>query len=314
MIRTLLILLWSLVAWAPAARADAGVGVVVMGDATIQPQLAAQFEDWLRHRGTVLVPSPLPADAINSLIDCFVVEDMTCARKVVEQKSKTPQMVFVKVDLSDAKSGMRDVTITAYWFEIGVDPVAVRRECTSCTDAAMRIMTDNLMSLLAGKTRAEIGQITLTTTPAGARVVIDGTAVGLSPVTHSLSPGPHIVTISSEGHANETRSVTIERGETAAVDVQLVRAAPTRRLPLIALGLGGAMVLTGIVLYATSEEDTGEKPEYRETRALGVTLGVVGLAAAGVGAYLLLRGGDPAEGPRVAIVPGGGFIGWGTQF
>ena len=312
--RTLLILWWSLVALTPAAHADS-VGVVVTGDATIQPQLAAQLEDWLRQRGNVLVPSPLPSDAITSLLDCFVVEDLACARKVVERKSKTPHMVFAKVDLADATTGMRDVTITAYWFDPDADPVAVRRACASCTDAKVLALTDELMSSLAGKGRSEVGQITLTTTPAGARVMIDGKSVGVTPLTHSLPPGPHELTISSVGHADATRSVTIARGETAAVEVKLTRASqPRGKFPIVALGLGGAMMLTGIVLYASSEKDTGEKPEYRDTRALGLTLGVVGLAAVGVGAYMLLRSDPSAEGPTVAVVPGGATVGWGTQF
>lgn len=314
MIRTLLILL-SLGAWTPAAHADSSVGVVVTGDATIQPQLAAQLEDWLRQRGNTLVPSPLPSDAITALLDCFVVEDLACARKVVERKSKTPQIVFARVDLADATTGMRDVTITAYWFETGADPVVVRRACASCTDAAVRALTDELMTSLAGKGRSEVGQITLTTTPAGALVMIDGKAIGVTPLTHSLPPGPHALTISSVGHADATRSVTITRGETSAVEVTLARASsPRGKIPIIALGLGGAMMLTGIVLYASSEKDTGEKPEYRDTRALGLTLGVVGLAAVGVGAYMLLRSEPSAEGPTVAIVPGGAYVGWGTQF
>ena len=129
--RAIIVLVCSFVAWTASARAD--VGVVVIGDATVQPQLAAQVEDWLRQRGNVLVPSPLPSEAITALLDCFVIEDLACARKIVEQKSKSPQMVFAKVDLSDATTGMRDVTITAYWFDAAAAPVAMRRSCASCT-------------------------------------------------------------------------------------------------------------------------------------------------------------------------------------
>jgi hypothetical protein len=313
--RTLLILLLAITAWTSSARADGGVGVVVTGDATIQPQLAAQLEDWLRQRGNVLVPSPLPSEAINALIDCFVIEDLTCARKVVEQTSKSPQVVFAKVDLSDATSGMRDVTITAYWFEAGVDPIAVRRSCASCTDRAMRDLTDELMSSLAGKGRSEVGTITLSSIPAGARVAIDGAAVGVTPLSQSLPPGPHTITISLAGHTDASRSVTVTKGETATVAVALERAAPRRgKLPLVGLGLGGAVLLTGIVLYAASEEDTGEKPEYRDTKALGIGLGIGGLAVVAVSAYFLLREDRSPEGPTVAIVPGGAYVAWGRTF
>lgn len=309
--RTLLVVVCALLAWTAPARAD--VGVVVIGDATIQPQLAAQLEDWLRQRGNILVPSPLPSDAITALLDCFVIEDLACSRKIVEQKAKASQLVFAKVDLADSTSGMRDVTITAYWFETGAAPIAVRRQCAGCTDAAMRTLSDELMASLAGKGRAELGQVSLTSSPAGARVTIGGAPAGVTPLTHPLPPGEHAVTLSLPGHEDVERRVTVTQGQTAALAVDLL---PARRskLPLVALGVGGAVLLTGIVLYASSEEDTGDKPEYRDTKALGITLGIVGLAAVGVGAYFLLTGNTAAEGPTVAVVPGGATVGWGTQF
>ncbi len=311
--RTLLVLVCSLVVWSSSARADGSVGVVVIGDATIQPQLAAQVEDWLRQRGNVLVPSPLPSEAITALLDCFVIEDFACARTIVQQTSKSPQMVFAKVDLSDASSGMRDVTITAYWFEIGSDPVVMRRSCASCTDATLRTVSGELMASLAGKGRAELGQVSLTSSPPGAQVTIDGAPAGVTPLSHPLAPGPHTVTLSLPGFSDAANGVTIAQGQTATLAVELSRA-PRSRLPLVALGVGGAVLLTGIVLYVTSEDDTGDKPEYRDTKALGITFGIVGLATIGVGGYYLLRGGDRSEGPSVAIVPGGATVGWGTQF
>lgn len=313
MIRTLLVIVSLFLASTATARADGSVGVVVIGDATIQPQLAAQLEDWLRQRGNVLVPSPLPSEAITALLDCVVIEDLACARKIVEQKAKAPQTVFAKVDLADATSGMRDVTITAYWFEAGAEPITVRRACTSCTDAAMRTVSNELMSSLAGKGRAEVGQLSLTSTPAGAQVTIDGTRVGVTPLTHPLAPGAHRISLALAGHSDAESSVTIAQGETSALAIDLARA-PRSKLPLVAVGVGSAVLVTGIVLYVSSEEDTGDKPEYRDTKALGVMFGVVGLAAVGVGAYYLLRGGHAAEGPTVAVVPGGATVGWGRTF
>jgi len=313
--RSLLVLMLSIAGLSSPAHAGGSVGVVVTGDATIQPQLAAQLEDWLRQRGHLLVPSPLPSEAINALIDCFVIEDLTCARKVVEQQSKSPQMIFAKVDLADSASGMRDVTLTAYWFEKGADPTAVRRSCANCTDAAMRTMTDELMSSLGGKGAAEVGQVSLSSTPAGASVTIDGKSVGVTPLTYTLPPGPHAISISLAAHGDAARTVTIQRGETATIAVDLARATSRRRtLPLVVLGVGGAVLLGGIIAYASSEEDTGEKPEYRDTKALGIGLGVVGLAAVGIGSYLLLRSDGTPEGPTVAVVPGGAYVGWRARF
>jgi hypothetical protein len=307
------LVLIALVLWTVPARAN-GVGVVVTGDATIQPQLAAQLEDWLRQRGHLLVPSPLPSDAISTLIDCFVIEDLACARSIVETRAKAPMLVFAKVDIADTQSGMRDVTIVAYWFETGSDAMAVRRTCERCTDEAMRTMTDELMMSLAGKGRAEVGQVTLRSMPAGATVTVDGKPVGVTPVTYSAPAGAHAFKLTLASYAEATGRVTVTKGQTAEIAVELSSTKPRNKLPYAVIGGGGALLLVGIALIATSEEDTGEKPTYRDTTALGIGLGVAGLAVAGAGTYLLLRGAPPEAGPSVAILPGGAYVGWGRTF
>src|SRR5262245_20203518 len=100
------------------ARADRGVGVVVTGEATMQPQLVAQLETWLRTHGHDLISAPLPPDAINALIDCFVIEDQACARKVVEKRAKSKSIVFAQVNVTSGATALdRTVTLTAYWLE-----------------------------------------------------------------------------------------------------------------------------------------------------------------------------------------------------
>src|SRR5690348_10645814 len=105
--RTLLVLA-ILLATAPA-HADE-VGVVVTGEATLQPPLAASLEGWLREHGHKLVSSPLEADAINALIDCFVLEDLGCARGVIERRSKSQTIVFARVEVASGGQGMGNVT------------------------------------------------------------------------------------------------------------------------------------------------------------------------------------------------------------
>src|SRR5947199_358088 len=88
----------SLGALGSPARAEGDVGVIVTGEGSMQPQLAAQISDWLSHHGHTLVPSPLPPDAITELIDCVVMGDQTCARNVVETRAKSTRMVYAQVD------------------------------------------------------------------------------------------------------------------------------------------------------------------------------------------------------------------------
>lgn len=299
-----------------SARADGDVGVVVTGDQTMQPQLLSMVEGWLRTHGHQLVASPLPPEATNRLIDCFVIEDTSCARKIVETQAKTATVVFARVEVADnPQTSMRDVTITAYWFERGSDPVAEKRSCDKCTDTALHETGDALMSALAGSSRKTVGQIKLTSRPAGARVTVDGRPSGVTPLELVLAPGEHAVVISAAGHPDTTRTVAIVQGTNLPLDIALGASGSRSKLPLAITGGGAALLVTGVILYATSETDTGEKFEYRDTKPLGVGLVVSGLAAAGVGAYLWFVKKQPADSaPAIAILPGGAYVGWGRAF
>jgi hypothetical protein len=69
---------------------------------------------------------------------------------------------------------------------------------------------------------AEVGQLLVTTEPAGAHVSVDGQARGVSPVSiGDIAPGQHTVSIKSE-KGTVQRSVTVERGQTASLVVSLV--------------------------------------------------------------------------------------------
>jgi hypothetical protein len=65
--------------------------------------------------------------------------------------------------------------------------------------------------------------VTITTTPPGASVVVDGVVVGESPVTVPLNPGPHRLRATMSGYypASETKIVVV-RGEAATHTLALV--------------------------------------------------------------------------------------------
>jgi hypothetical protein len=301
---------------APVRAGNNDVGVVVVGEATMQPQLAAQLEGWLRQHGHQLVPAPLPPDAINTLQDCFVIEDEVCARKVVEKRSKTQSVVFAKVDVK-AESTDKTVTLTAYWFDKGRDAIAERRYCERCTDVTLRSTADELMAALTAGNAKDAGKIKITSTPAGARVVIDGNAIGVTPLEYDLKSGSHTVTLSATGHRDDARDIDIKRGETTQVDVLMKSYASTNFFPFILLGGGGVMLATGLVLLAMDEDEPSpmgpQKEFYRNTGPLGVGLAVSGLVAAGVGGYLLFRT-KRSSAPVASITPDSGYVGWAGTF
>ncbi len=66
----------------------------------------------------------------------------------------------------------------------------------------------------------EIGQLTISSEPAGASVVVDGEARGQSPVTLQLTPGSHAVDIVA-GAFSRTQIVNVTRGGEASVHVEI---------------------------------------------------------------------------------------------
>ena len=307
--------LWIVMLFAsPALAGD--VGVVVVGEVTMQPALAAHLEAWLRHHGHDLAPAPLPPDAINNLTDCFVMEDEGCARRVVETRSKTQSVVFARIDLK-ANDDSRTATLTAYWFDKGRDAIAERRFCERCTDVTLRSTADELMAALTVSMAKDGGKLKLSSTPGGARVLVNGNAIGVTPLEFDLKTGPHKVTVQAPDHRAEVRDVTIRRGETTEVDVMLQSEVSRNFFPIIFLGAGGTLLATGLVLFAIDEDVPApmgaQKEFYRNTGPLGVGLAVTGLVVGGIGGYLLFRG-KRSSTPVASITSDSSYIGWAGEF
>ena len=124
------------------------VGVVVTGEATLQPQVAAQLEGWLARSRAHRRPGPLEPSAINTLIDCFVLEDLGCARGLVDARSKTRSVIYAHIEVTPNDDGTRDIAVTSYWFEKQHDAMSERRVCEHCTTDKFHSMVDDLMLAL----------------------------------------------------------------------------------------------------------------------------------------------------------------------
>jgi len=131
-----------------APTVHAQVGIVVTGEATVQPLLTAQLETWLHDHGRHVVPGPLELEAINTMIDCFVLEDLNCARGVVDARSKSKSLIYARAEATQNEDGTREVAITAYWFQKNHDAIAERRVCKRCTDRTIQATVDELMLAL----------------------------------------------------------------------------------------------------------------------------------------------------------------------
>ncbi|HEY5947293.1 MAG TPA: hypothetical protein VIV40_17435 [Kofleriaceae bacterium] len=87
----------------------------------------------------------LSRDAVNTLVNCFTLDDLACARGVFDARTKTATLVYVGVDVAG-----RNVTFNVYWFVKGKEAVGERRVCEKCEGDAWQELTDKMLERLAG--------------------------------------------------------------------------------------------------------------------------------------------------------------------
>jgi hypothetical protein len=318
------------------ARADGGAGVVVAGEATMQAPLASQLEGWLKTHGHDVAASPLDPDAINTLVDCFQIEDESCAVGVVNKRARTETVVFARIDVTSAADGTRDVTLTGYWFAKGRRAVTERRFCERCTELTLRNTADDLMLALSGAGLADLGgKLKLSSDPAGGHVIVDGHTVGVTPMETSLPPGNHDLSITADGHKVELRTITIKRGETLALAVHLIpgngrhdadhddqdqqdTVRHPRVLPPVLMGVGAAGIIAGAVMIVATKtpgpSDTKDK-FYTSYRAPGIGLAIGGVVVGAAGLYLWMHWRrESSSAPAVSLGDGRGTVGWTWSF
>ncbi len=305
---------------APVAVAGDSAGVVVTGDVTLQPRLAAALEAWLQAHGDEVVASALPADAVRTLTECVAREAEACAAQVIDASARARVVVVARADTTASADGSRSVALTAHRFTKGGESTADRRFCERCTDAALATIAAELMTALATSAHSATGSLRLASMPAGATIMIDGTSIGITPLVHELAAGSHDVTFVLDGHDVESRTVNIRAGETATLEVQLGGAdAPpvhSRSVLPAVLSIGGlAIGGAGIALIAIDEDasPTGP-PEIRNTAPAGVALAAAGGLALAVGVWLWLREGPTSSAPVAALSHDAAVIGWSHRF
>jgi PEGA domain len=315
---------FAIVAAANAAYADGSIGVVVTGEATMQAPLAAQLEGWLRQHGHQLIASPLPPDAINTLVDCFVIEDQACARGVVEKRAKSDSLVFARVEVSPGDAG-RDITLTAYWFVKGHNAIGERRVCERCSQETLKGTADTVMAALAGGASMAMGRLKLASDPPGMSVLLDNTPIGATPLERDLSSGDHTITLTHAGVKVGERKLTIHAGEVAEISMNAKPAEEPvpehppegggswRTVGIGGVAVGAATALAGAAMIVWGGDD-GSKPTYTDYRTPGIGVAIGGAVIAGAGAYLWLRGGRSDSAPVATFGSGGGYVGWVHRF
>jgi hypothetical protein len=140
--------------------------------------------------------------------------------------------------------------------------------------------------------------------PAGARLKLDGEALGPTPVDRELPAGVHKLELAADGYDVLERTVTAVNGVDETLELDLVHL--PSRLPLRIMGVVGLVIGAAAIagsVYAISVDgdeiacDPGQRdgfghcPTVRNTRTMGAILAGVGAASATLGGVWLYLGG-----------------------
>ena len=145
-------------------------------------------------------PGPAPAGSMN--LSSTPVGTSVVVNNVY--KGMTPLTV------SGLDPGTYNVTFSHFGYAKLSTPVTVGAGSVSEVNATLVLLT---------------GSLSVNTTPAGARLTIDGSAAGISPATLSdLRQGNHSLNVTKEGFVTQVLPVLITADQTTSVDVVLVPA------------------------------------------------------------------------------------------
>ncbi|MCX4242825.1 PEGA domain-containing protein [Paraliomyxa miuraensis] len=157
---------------------------------------------------------------------------------------------------------------------------------------------------------AQTGTLSISSSPTGAEVLVDGQPVGVTPLQMALPIGSHQLTLRRGGFESIDSDVSIEAGLTATIELALTPVSAERKpLPPIvrplswaAIGVGTAALGSGIALFVLDErpvtftrcsgDDVDAEGNCRfrhKTLAGGVIMTVTGVVAITAGALLLVR-------------------------
>lgn len=309
--------------------ADAkSIGVLVTGEYLKTPT-QQQAAKWLADKGHDVVASPLPTEAVKTLLNCFVLDDPKCMRGVVETRSTTATLVSIRIDVGSKKT--REVRITIDWFAKGHSPASARRTCDKCTEDVLRSTIDSMLEDLAKTAPGFTGTVKLTSDPAGMTILMDNKTVGVTPLELTVPTGSHTFKLVVDGRTGPEKTVDVpdttmdlalEGPPAAASDITgeprekpqvVVEQRRSRLLPGLMIGIGLAGVGAGAALYLTSEEPDGSSRTYRDTKNLGIGVAAGGAALALTGVIIILAT-KSTTGPTVSMTPGSAMVGWAGSF
>jgi hypothetical protein len=302
---------------APRLAGADTTAVVVSGDPGKKAAVIDAIAPWLQSTGASVVLDALPETEVDRLVDCFLTDDEGCAGRIAATAG-TDKLLFVMVQLGETDAGT-SVQLTGWLFASdGGVLAAERRGCEDCRVETLTRACEELAAALF-KATATGGTLRIASSPAGARVLVDGQPVGVTPLDYKVAPGEHTLSLDLDGFELETRTVVATSGATQPVDITMRARTPQRSMvPWLVIGAGAAAVIAGGILFAMDEDNPPPDPmrprTFTDTGLPAVTLGLVGAATVGVGIYLKLRAPRRESAPVAGVTGDTVVLGWQGRF
>jgi hypothetical protein len=310
----------------PAGEARVGAGPPVFNDVPPagRERIEAMWSDGLRDAG---------GDVVTSSDACA---EQACLSELIGRDGATHA-----AGLEVTRSG-RDYTLEITLIDAAGVTTIVDAECAICGfDEVAQVAYDKAVGLAPKLAAAQPGKLQITSNPEGARVLIDGEAVGTTPYTSNLPEGEYDVRVELDGYFPSTESVTVVGGGRDSLRVALERVPPSKpdrsRAKRIAgwsmVGVGIAALGGGAAFWAYHHSDVRGRCDdpanldvngtcrYRYDAlapALGLTITGVAALATGVTLVILGRKGGAEKTarrtPSVLPIIGPGSAGVSVSF
>lgn len=172
---------------------------------------------------SISVDTPVQPGAI----DLRSVPDGASVMMEEKYRGKTP------LTLADISPGTYMVTFSAFGYQKFITRVPVQSGKIS-----------EVIATLA----PDIGAISITSNPSGARVLVDGTDTGITPViAGNLTVGNHTVAVSLEGYVSQRQTVAVVPGQTLPVTLGLSPIPPQKTATMPTAGPAAAPLIAGFV-------------------------------------------------------------------
>lgn len=313
----------------PPERTVAMMSAQVGGDA--DPALRGQVQEAVRRgldaAGYDLVDRDQLRDALADAPDLIDCSSSTCLSQISD-KAGANRFLRAMVEASGAA-----YTVELELLDLEGDSLRrLEESCAVCTIVELSELVTKVAEALMTTKAVKPVPVVIVTQPEGARLQVDGRAIGQAPYTGDLAPGEHRVTAHLAGHGEVDRTIEVKAvGKEQRFEIILApiagddRQAPSRPYKLLKFataGTGVAALATGAVLVWIDGDGTcGSSDTECERRYDTLTGGLasigLGLVLAGGSAWMFVRDADDARRAAAAsIVPlhGGAYASFRLRF